>query len=170
MNPAIEWVNPCTLGQTVGGDVKLELKSSFRVEYMFGDNYTYNCTGVYGFTLHSKILFMVFDEVHSCTCQKFGFLFYRLSAILKGKLTSFQHFLWMAMSTCLKNGNDWICAHWGKICKWMWKAIHISDERSLHLALYWWSYIYISAGHLTLEIDVCHCTVSRSVVCFLCIL
>ena len=39
------------------------------------------------------------------------------------------------------------------------------------LALYWWSYISNSAGHLTLEIDMWLYTVmcSRSVVSFLCI-
>ncbi len=29
-----------------------------------------------------------------------GYSCYRLSAILKGKLKSFQHFLWMALLTC----------------------------------------------------------------------
>ncbi len=50
--------------------------------------------------------------------------------------------------------------------------IHKYDENSQHLAFYWWTYIYITAGHLGLEIDMCDCTqrsnCSSSVVCYLC--
>ncbi len=57
-----------------------------------------------------------------------------------------------------------------------WRPIDVTiqkfDERSMYLALYWWSYIYIMQEdiNLTLEIDMCDCTQLVVLLCaFLCI-
>ncbi len=56
-----------------------------------------------------------------------------------------------------------------KACSFSEVGLLYSQESSLYMYLgfYRWSYIYISAGHLTLEIDMCD-VFSRSVVCFFC--
>ena len=65
-----------------------------------------------------------------------------------------------------------LCYSWGyeyKVkCSSLWwrsevlrikfTGIHKFNEHSLYLALYWWNYIYISMGHLTLEINMYDCT------------
>ncbi len=69
-----------------------------------------------------KVISCVRQATYYCYVYR-GYTCYRLYTILKGKLKSFQHFLWMALTTCLIS---LMCAGWGKYpgvntqMKWKW--------------------------------------------------
>ncbi len=55
-------------------------------------------------------LFFIFDQFCLSLVRNTGYSCNRLSPILKGKRKSFQHYLWMVLTTCVVS---LICARWG---------------------------------------------------------